>query len=80
MTMLQASVWKNAINPAFETPNPAQHGWMKKGGNLEVLWMTKEPAQKAIFELLSGKTCKQNVIPKVVDAKACIYTYIHLWV
>jgi hypothetical protein len=43
----QCYIWKNG------------HGWVVEGNNIKVLWITKDPAPKALLQMVSCKTCKK---------------------
>ena len=55
----QAYVWKRALDANFETPSPNGYGWKIKQDTLQIEWMTKEPAPKAVLEFVSCKSCKK---------------------
>ena len=52
-------IWKMSLDPNFSPPCPSSHGWNIKDGSIFVEWMTKDPAPKAVLELISCKSCKK---------------------
>ena len=55
----QALVWRKALDPAFVPPSPVENGWKMNNGCLDIEWITKEPAPRAVLELISCKNCKK---------------------
>ncbi len=54
----QAYLWKRGLEANFQQPSPEGHGWNIKDRVIDVHWMTKEPAPKAVLECISCKSCK----------------------
>ena len=54
----QAMIWKKALDQNFTPPSPKGNGWTIKDGNIDIEWISKEPAPKAVLELISCKNCK----------------------
>ncbi len=51
---------KQALEPSPDIPSPDGHGWRINSANeLEVEWMTKNPAPDSILELIACK-CKKS--------------------
>ena len=62
----QALVWKRSLEAVQALPTPSGHGWELQGENLEVLYMSREPAPKGLLELTVCKYkksgCKRSVL------------------
>ena len=54
----QCYIWKNACEAIFIAPSPNGYGWIVNGAKIDVLWITKEPAPKALSQMVSCKSCK----------------------
>ena len=55
----QAYIWKHSIDGQFVAPTPNGHGWVIVDNKIDIVWMTKDPAPKALLDLISCKTCKK---------------------
>ena len=76
----QAMIWKKAMDGQFYPPNPDGNGWKVSNDDVSIVWITKDPAPKAILEFISCKSCKkcntrrcpcQNRNYKCTDACGC---------
>ena len=54
----QTMIWKKALDQNFTPPSPKGNRWTIKDGNINIEWISKEPAPKAVLELISCKNCK----------------------
>lgn len=57
----QAAVWHRSLECRPQIPEPDGYGWKCDNGELNIDWMSGEPAPKAVLELLScqcKKTCE----------------------
>ena len=48
----QAAVHRRALDSTIDAPSPDGYGWNVKNGELNITWMTKDPAPKSILEVL----------------------------
>ena len=55
----QALIWKRSMEAVQALPTPSSLGWDLHGENLEVLYMSREPAPKGLLELTVCK-CKKS--------------------
>lgn len=49
----QTLIWKKALVPFADLPDPVGNGWNLTDGILQPTLMTKEPAPKSLLELVS---------------------------
>jgi hypothetical protein len=55
----QTRIWKQALEPKPEIPDPVGHGWKISNDELSYDWMDGPPAPEAVLELLSCD-CRRN--------------------
>ena len=53
----QAFVWRKALTPIQDLPQPESNGWVRDGPLLKPVYMTKEPVPSSLLELTTC-TCK----------------------
>ena len=73
----QAGVWRGALLPMPNIPEPDGHGWIKRAdGGLDLDWIHGQVAPDAVLELLACQ-CKRKCVPDdcpcMVNGFKCIY-------
>ena len=73
----QAGVWRGALMPMPDIPEPDGHGWIKiADGGLDLDWIHRQVAPDAVLELLACQ-CKRKCVPDdcpcMVNGFKCTY-------
>lgn len=65
----QAGIWRRSLQGCPQIPSPFDHGWKLEDDQLQIDWMTSEPAPKAVLELLSCQCRKKCELPQCTCLK-----------
>ena len=73
----QAGVWRGALLPMPDIPEPDGHGWIKRADEgLDLDWIHGQVAPDAVLELLAcqyKRKCVPDDCPSMVNGFKCIY-------